>query len=112
MVTLGDAVTEVERASDTVQRTDVRTQLDSIAVSLEEMIDAKAEQRTDSERAFGDVDFVGSAPHVAHLEEISEKLDGLSEETDDDTQTHIDAARQIVTSIRNRRQELERESES
>ncbi|WP_089826912.1 hypothetical protein [Halogranum amylolyticum] len=67
---------------------------------IEEIIDAKAERRTDSERAFGDVDFVGSAPHPEHLEEIAEELDGLSEgliTTGDSHHGHRDEADRIET---------------
>ena len=97
---LREAVAELELAADAVEKTDVRTQLDSLAVSLDEMVDAEEDRLTDSDEAFADVDFPGTPPHPDDIGEIEEKLRGLSEETTGDAQRHIDAARRALASYR------------
>lgn len=100
MQELRDAVAELERASDAVEKTGVRTQLDSLAVSLDEMLDAEEGRLTDADEAFADVDFPGTPPYSDDIGEIEEKLRGLSKETTGDAQRHIDAARRAVASFR------------
>lgn len=91
---------ELQSASDAVQKADVRTQLDSLVVSLDEMANTDEGQLTDSDEAFGDVDFRGSPPQSDDVGEIEEKLRGLSEETTGEAQRHIDGARRAVASFR------------
>lgn len=94
------AIGELQSASEAVQKTDVRTQLDSLSVSLDEMVDAEEGRLTDSDEAFADVDFQGTPPQSDDIGEIEAKLRGLSEETTGDAREHIDTARRALASYR------------
>lgn len=111
MGALEDAIGEIEKARDAVEETEVRTKLDSIAVSLAEMADTEAGELTDAEEAFGDADFAGAAPSGDNLTELEGELAELAESTTDEAREHLEAARRGVASYRVREREGDRERE-
>lgn len=100
MGALEAAMVEIEQARATVDETDVRTKLESIATSLEEMIDTEAGELTDAEAAFGDTDFPGSAASGDNLEELEIHLADLAAKTGGESGVHMEAARRQIASFR------------
>lgn len=100
---LEDAMAEIERARDAVEKSEVRTRLDSIGASLEEMLDTEAGNLSDAEPALADTEFEGAAPYPDHLEELEANLRDQAEETDDGSvRDHLETARQRIAAYRNR----------
>lgn len=92
---------EIERARSDVSHSDVRTQLDSVTTSLQEMLDTEAGEKTDAEAAFGDADFAGAAPNADNLRELEVTLDTLAENTDrGEVRTHLERARRRIAAYR------------
>lgn len=102
MQRLGDAITEIERARDAVESADVRTKLDSIAESLNEMIDTAVGEETGDDEAFADASFAGAAASPDNLEELENALAGLAEDSTGEASGHLEAARRHIASVRRR----------
>lgn len=100
MGALEEAIAELEQARNVVEPADVRTKLDSIIVSLIEMIDTEAGEPTDAEEAFADVDFTGTTASFDNLAELEGELAGLAERTNGEAGDHLEAARQRIASYR------------
>lgn len=105
---LDDAMTEIHRAQDGVSETDVQTELQSIAASLQELSDAEAGERTDGEVAFADSDFVGADPDEDTLQSLERQLDTLAENVDrDGVREHLRTARDRLAAYRAEREDGE-----
>ena len=101
-----EAMTEIKQARSDVSQTDVRTELESITASLQQMLDAEDDEQTDAEVAFGDTDFTGAAPHADHLAELEEHLEKLAENADqEDVRNHLETAQQRIADYRHEKQE-------
>lgn len=101
MNALEDAIAEIERARESVTDTEVRTKLDSINTSLQEMLDTAAGEETDGDIAFADSDVAGTAPTGDNLRELEENLLELAERTDHrPVRDHLEAAQRRVESYR------------
>lgn len=108
MEALENAKAEIEQARSGVSDSDVRTQLESITTSLQEMLDTAAGERTDGDEAFGDTDISGAAPSDDNLLELEGNLDKLAENTDrEDVQDHLENARRKVAAYRTELQDDE-----
>lgn len=106
METLEAAKREIARARSSVSDTEVRTKLESITASLQEMLDAEEGEQTDADVAFGDTDFAGTAPDDDNLEELGDNLLELAENVDQqDVQEHLQAAQQQLLEYRSGRDE-------
>lgn len=98
---LADAMTEIEHAEETITVTEVRTKLDSIETSLQEMLDTAAGEETEGDIALADTAVAGSAPNDDNLRELEENLAELAEETDDpEVSTHLTAGRRHIKAYR------------
>lgn len=97
---LEDAIEEISAARDAIEQTEISTKLDSIAVSLVEMVDTEAGERTDGEEAFADADFEGAAPSEDNLAEVEEELAELEPRVTGDAREHLEAARRRIASHR------------
>lgn len=106
MDSLKDAIAEVERAQDSVTDTEIRTKLDSINTSFQEMFDTAAGEETNGDGAFADSDFAGAAPTDHNLRELEENLLELAEKTErPEVRDHLEAAQQHVANYRTESQE-------
>lgn len=100
---LEDAMTEIERARDAVEKSDIRSQLDSIGASLQEMLDTEAGNPTDAGPALGRTEFEGAAPYADHLEELESNLREQAEEAETTAvRDHLETARERIADYRNR----------
>lgn len=105
---LEDAMGEIDRARDGVDQPDVRTELDSIGASLQEMLDTEAGERTDADVAYADTDFAGAAPSADNLRQLEANLRKLAERADEgEVRDHLDAARQRIVAYRTQRESRE-----
>lgn len=108
MKALEDAMAEIKQARSDVEHSDVRTELESITASLQEMLDAESGEQTDAEVAFGDTDFSGSAPHEDNLLELEKHLVKLADNTDQrNVQNHLENANRKIAHYRTEQQEGE-----
>lgn len=78
----------VQRASDTTEKTDVRDQLQSIDEGMADLTD------TDDPEEFSE------SIETDRVEQIEEKIDGLVEETDDETGRELEEARDAIEVFR------------
>jgi len=100
---------EIGQARERVQHTDVRTELESITTSLQEMLDAEAGEETDPDEAFAETPFQGAAPSPDNVEELETHLLKLAENVERaDVRTHLEAAQRTLASYRIER--IDRES--
>lgn len=101
MKALEDAMGEIHHARSDVSHADVRTQLESITASLQEMLDTEAGERTDGEVAFGDTSFEGTAPTGDNLSQIEESLRQLADNAEqEDVRNHLESARKKIAQYR------------
>lgn len=108
MEALQKAMVEIEAAKSDVSHGDTRTELESIAASIQEMIDTAADEPTDPDVAFGDTDFAGAAPRFDHLVELEQNLYELSENVDQDqVSTHLETAHRQVAEFRSEHEDRE-----
>lgn len=98
---LEQSMAEIDRAEEHVRKTEVRTKLDSIGASLQEMIDAMSGEETSGDVVLGDTETAGAAPSDENLEEVESNLLELAEETEDpDVREHLSTARLRVEKYR------------
>lgn len=98
---LEDAIAEIERAQESVTDTEVRTKLDSIDTSLQEMFDTAAGEETNGDIAFANSDFAGAAPTGDNLRELEENLLELAEKTErPEVRDRLEAAQRHVATYR------------
>lgn len=108
MKALEEAMAEIEQARSDVAHSDVRTELESITASLQEMLDTEAGEQTDAEVAFGDTDFSGAAPHADHLLELEKNLVKLAENTDQQgVGAHLETAHRKIANYRTEKRDGE-----
>lgn len=101
MTLLDDAQAEIVQAEEHVTKTEVRTKLDSITTSIQEIEDAAAGERTDGDIALADSEVVGAPPRDETLQQVEENLLDLAEATDDaDVREHLSNARLHVEKYR------------
>lgn len=110
MNALEDAMAEIDDAEEDVQNTEVRTKLDSIGASLQEMLDTLAGDETSNEVVLADSNVSGAAPHDDHLEAIETNLQELAENADDpDVRKRLGRARRHVRNYREETEGTERD---
>lgn len=101
MEPLEEANAEIERARSAISDSEVRTQLESITVSLQEMRDSAAGERTDGDEAFADVDVSGTTPSDDNLRELEDNLTKLAENMDqEDVRSHLENAQRTIGAYR------------
>ena len=101
MGALEDAQAEIEQARDEISKTEVRTELESIAASLQEMRDAEADEKTEGDVAFGGEEFTGTDASADHLQELESHLLKLAKEIDQEpAQDHLESAQGILATHR------------
>lgn len=100
---LEDAIADIDRAREGIDATDVRTNLDSIKASLQEMLDTAAGVQSDADAAFGDTQFDGAAPSADNLRELETNLrDQQTNADSEDVADHLERARERIERVRTR----------
>lgn len=94
MSLLDDAKAEIVQAEEHVSKTEVRTKLDSITTSIQEIQDTASGSTTESDIALADNEVAGAAPTDETLQTVEDNLLELAEEADDvDVTEHLSNAR-------------------
>lgn len=110
MNALEDAMAEIDDAEEDVQDAEIRTKLDSIGASLQEMLDTLAGEETSNEVVLADSDVTGAAPHDDHLVEIETNLEELAENAEDpEVRKRLGRARRHVRNYRDEAEGTERD---
>jgi hypothetical protein len=101
MNALQEAMAEIEAARSDVTHSDVRTQLESITTSLQEMLDTAAGEQTEGDVAFANTEVAGTAPTDDDLLELERSLNKLVENTErESVQTHLENAHEKIANYR------------